>query len=64
MGSATRRTHLKTTVKIRHFFGVLPLRNSNALLHLLRFRLDILSECNETVNSGLKCTNERLRIES
>ena len=62
--SVASHTHLEATVKIRHFFGVLPLRDSDAFLHLLGFPLDILPKRNETVNSGLECTDERLRIES
>ena len=46
--------HLKSTVEVGHLLGVLPLRHSDALLHLFSLRLDFFPKCNETVNCSLK----------
>jgi hypothetical protein len=58
----TSQAHLKSTVKVRHLLGVLPLRNSNTLLHLLGLRLDLFPKCNETVNCSLKRADKWLWI--
>lgn len=59
----TSQAHLKSTVKVRHLLGVLPLRDSDTLLHLFSLRLDFFPKCNETVNSSLKRANKWLWIE-
>jgi len=57
------KAHLKSTIKIRHLLGVIPLRYSDTLLHLLGLRLDIFPKCNETVDCSLKRADKWLRIE-
>ena len=52
------QAHLKSTVKVRHLVGVLPLRQSDTLLHLLSLRLDFFPKRNETVNCSLKRANK------
>jgi hypothetical protein len=58
----TSQAHLESTVKVRHLLGVLPLRGSDTLLHLLSLRLDFFPKCNETVNCSLKRADKWLWI--
>jgi hypothetical protein len=58
----TSQAHLKSTVKVRHLLGVLPLRDSDTLLHLLSLPLDFFPKCNETVNCSLKRADKWLWI--
>ena len=55
--------HLESTVKVRHLVGVLPLRDSDTLLHLLGLPLDFFPKCNETVNRSLERADKWLWIE-
>lgn len=59
----TSQAHLKSTVKVQHLLGVLPLCNPDTLLHLFSLRLDFFPKCNETVNSSFKRADKWLWIE-
>ena len=56
-------THLKTSVQVLHLLGVLSLRHSDILLHLLGFGLDIFSDLDELVDRDFEGSDERCRIE-
>jgi len=63
MDNKTPQAHLKSTVKVRHLLGILPLSESDTLLHLLGLRLDFFPQRNETVDCSLECADEWLWIE-
>jgi hypothetical protein len=58
----TSQAHLESAVKVRHLLGVIPLRDSDTLLHLLSLRLDFFPKCNKTVNSSLERADKWLWI--
>lgn len=56
--SCLRIAHLETSVQLLHLLGVLSLSHTDALLHLFRLGLDILSHLNQSVDCNFEGSNK------